>query len=146
MNAIKLLVAEHKKMKKLVAELAKTSEKALQKRKKLFGIIKVEAKLHEKMEEKYLFPFFKEDKKSRPNAFEHHAEVLLLEHMIVDLSKTKFNSEEWTAKFTVFKEFNDHHIEEEEDEKFPQAIKLLSKDQLNQIGDEMLLFKKKHQK
>ncbi len=144
MNAIQLLLADHRKMKKLVSKLSKTTERAIQTRKELFKIIKYEAKLHEKIEEKYFYSYLKEYQQSRPNAFEHHEEVALMEHMIIQLSQMPVNKEEWTAKFTVFKELNDHHIEEEEDEKFPQAIKLLSKDVLNQIGQKMLVFKEKH--
>lgn len=146
MNAIKLLLNDHKKMKKLLKQLEKTSERAVQKRKSLFNTIKHEAKIHEKMEELYLYKLLKQFKESRPNAFEHHEEVVLVEHMIPQLARSKVDTEEWTAKYKVFKELNDHHIEEEEDEKFPQAIKLLTKDQLMEIGAKMELFKKKHAK
>jgi hemerythrin-like domain-containing protein len=144
MNAIQLLLADHKKMKKLVKQVYQTTEKDAVKRKKLFNIIKREAKLHEKMEEKFLYPYLKDHAKSRPNAFEHHEEVVLMEHMIAKLSKTATNSEEWTAKFKVFKELNDHHIKEEEKSKFKQANKLLSKELLEEIGDKMKAFKKKN--
>lgn len=146
MNAIKLLLNDHKKMKKLLKQLEQTSERALQKRKDLFKLIKHEAKIHEKMEELYLYKLLKEHKESRPNVFEHHEEVALLEYMIPQLSRLKVNTEEWTAKYKVFKEINDHHIEEEEDEKFPQAIKLLSKEELMEAGAKMALFKKKYEK
>ncbi len=145
MNAIQILLADHKKMKKMVNKLAKTTERAVETRKEMFKIIQREAKLHEKMEETYLYPYLKEIKKSRSNAFEHHEEVALMEHMLKQLSKTPCHKEEWTAKFWVLKELNDHHIDEEEDDKFPQAIKLLSKDLLKEIGDQMLAFKKRHQ-
>lgn len=146
MNAIKLLQADHKKMKKLLKQLCQTKESAVQTRKNLFNIIKYEAKFHEKMEELFLYSLLRENKKTRPNALEHHVEVALMEHMIKELSKGSVNTEKWTAQFTVFKELNDHHIEEEEDEKFPQAIKIISKDVLDDIGNEMLLYKKKHHK
>ncbi len=146
MHAIKLLLEDHKKMKKFLKQLEQTSERAVQKRKDLFNTIKHEAKIHEKMEELYLFKLLKEYEKSRPNVFEHHEEVLLVEHMIPQLSRSKVNTEEWTAKFKVFKELNDHHIEEEEEEKFPQAIKLLSKEELMEVGAKMEMFKKKHAK
>ena len=144
MNAIKLLLHEHKLMKKMVNILAKTSERSIAERKKLFSMIKHDAQLHEKMEEKFLYPLLKEFKTSRLNAFEHKEEVKLMEHLLTQLSKTDMKSEIWTAKFVVLKELNDHHIEEEEDEKFVQAKKLLSNEVLKEIGEKMIEFKAKH--
>ncbi|MCS5711289.1 hemerythrin domain-containing protein [Candidatus Berkiella aquae] len=144
MNAIQILLTDHKKMKQLLLKLSKMSEKKAAERKKLFNTIKHEAKLHEKMEEQLFYPHLIELSKSRANVLEHHEEVVLVEHMITKLSRTDPKSEKWTAKFTVFKELNDHHIEEEEDEKFPQAIKLLSRNLLLEIGEQMQDFKKKH--
>lgn len=146
MDAIKLLLADHKAMKKLVKKVYETTEKAVETRKKLFKVILHEAKLHEKIEEKFLYPHLKEFTKSRPNAFEHHQEVLVMEFMLKKLSKTPYDKEEWTAQFRVLKELTDHHIEEEEDDKFVQARKFLSKDMLNEIGDKMFAYKEMHKK
>lgn len=142
-DALKLLMADHKKMKMLVKQVASTTEKMAAKRKKLFGAIKHEAKLHEKIEEKYLYAILRKNKKSKPNALEHFEEVALMEHLIKQLSSTSTRTEKWTAKFKVFQELTDHHIKEEEEEKFPEARKLLTQDQLEEIGVKMLTFKKK---
>lgn len=143
-DALKLLMTDHRKMKKLVTQVAKTTEKMAAKRKKLFATIKHEAKLHEQMEEKYLYSLLRKKKKSKPNALEHSEEVALMELLIKQLSTSSPHTEKWTAKFKVFKELNDHHIKEEEEENFPEARKLLTKDQLEEIGKKMQVFKKKH--
>lgn len=143
-DALKLLMADHKKMNKLVKQVASTTEKMGAKRKKIFTTIKHEAKLHEQIEEKYLYSILRKNKKSKPNALEHFEEVALMEHLIKQLSTTSTGSEKWTAKFKVFQELTEHHIKEEEEEKFPEARKLLTKDQLEEIGDKMQAFKKKH--
>ncbi len=74
-------------MKKLVSQVYKTTEKDADKRKKLFNIIKREAKIHEKMEEKYLYPYLKEHVKSRPNVFEHHEEIALTIYALTQICK-----------------------------------------------------------
>ena len=144
MNAITLLLADHKKMKALVKKLSATTEKSAAKRKELFMTIQREAKLHEKMEEKFLYPRLRELKTSRPNALEHSEEVAVMEHMIAKMIKGPFNKEEWTAKMVVFKELNDHHIKEEEEQKFKEARRLLSTEELEEIGEKMLAFKAKN--
>jgi len=77
MCAIKLILADHEKLKKLLKQVEQTSERAVQKRKELFAIIKHEATVHEKMEELTMYKLLKEFEENRPNVFEYHEEVVL---------------------------------------------------------------------
>ena len=43
----------------------------------------------------------------------------------------------WTAKFTVLKENIEHHVEEEEDEMFKKARKVLSEEEIETLGARM---------
>ena len=70
---------------------------------------------------------------------EHHvADVLVME--LVAMSPT---DERFTAKTTVLIENVRHHIEEEEDEWFPQVREALGRKVLQEIGAEMAAARKK---
>ena len=51
MDAIKMLEEDHKKVKELLTELESTTERGVQKQKKLFNTIKREMMVHETIEE-----------------------------------------------------------------------------------------------
>ena len=70
---------------------------------------------------------------------EHHvADVLVME-----LAAMSASDERFTAKTTVLIENVTHHIQEEEDEWFPQVRKGLGRNQLQEIGAEMVKARKK---
>jgi hemerythrin-like domain-containing protein len=70
---------------------------------------------------------------------EHHvADVLVME-----LMGMKPTDERFTAKTTVLIENVTHHIEEEEQEWFPQVREGLGRKTLQEIGEEMLAAKQK---
>lgn len=51
--------------------------------------------------------------------------------------------EQWTARFTVLKENVEHHVEEEEGDMFPKALKVLSEEQAEILGTRMEAEKEK---
>lgn len=69
---------------------------------------------------------------------EHHVVDLVLP----ELKKTDPSSPVFGAKATVLKELIEHHADEEEKEMFPRARKLLSKDELVDLGARMEKRKK----
>ena len=68
----------------------------------------------------------------------HLADVLVME-----LYSMTPDDERFTAKTTVLIENVRHHIEEEEQEWFPQVRKGLTRKQLQEIGEEMVKARKK---
>jgi len=47
------------------------------------------------------------------------------------------DDETWSAKFTVLKEQVEHHVEEEEGEMFKKARKVLSREEIEELGARM---------
>jgi hemerythrin-like domain-containing protein len=140
MDAIQLLKADHKLVKGLLAELAETSTRATKKRAELLHEIEVNLKAHTTIEEEIFYPAFKEagkkdEAKMYYEALEEHraAEDLVLP----DLLETKVDSEQFSGRAKVLKELIEHHAEEEESEMFKDAKKLLSKQELNELGAKM---------
>ena len=53
------------------------------------------------------------------------------------LASAPKDDEQWTAKFTVLKENVEHHVEEEEEEMFQKARKVLSEDEIDELGERL---------
>lgn len=145
MNAIELLVQDHKNVKKLLDELAATTERAVKKRGELLARIELELKIHTELEERILYPAIKqaggrEEEKMYHEAKEEHRTVDSL--VLPDLLGTATDTVEFAGRVKVMKELLEHHIEEEEGELFPTARKLLGKQALEDMGQAMQAQKK----
>lgn len=140
MDAIALLKQDHKLVKDLLEELVGTTTRAVKKRTDLLQAIQQNLKAHTTIEEEIFYPAFKEAGKKEEatmyyEALEEHraAEDLVLP----DLFATDAGTEQFSGRAKVLKELIEHHIEEEEDEMFKDAKKLLSKEELAELGKRM---------
>ena|ERR1700750_1410389 len=140
MDAIRLLKADHKLVKGLLAELEGTTERALKKRAALLHEIQVNLKAHTTIEEEIFYPAFKEagrkaEAKMFYEALEEHraAEDLVLP----DLLDTDPGSVEFSGRSKVLKELIEHHADEEEKEMFKDAKELMSREELAELGARM---------
>lgn len=137
MNAFELLKGDHEKVKGLLEQLDKTTERGLKTREELFNKVTKELQVHTKIEEEIFYPVLKEAKETHEIVLEAYEEHHVVDQLLAELETTPFDSEEWGAKLTVLKENVEHHIEEEEGEMFKEARKVLSKDQLEELGIQM---------
>ncbi|MFJ4394359.1 hemerythrin domain-containing protein [Pseudomonas sp. NPDC089396] len=145
MNAIELLMQDHKLVKKLLEELSTTTERAVKKRAELLQRIEHELQIHTALEEDILYPAIKqaggkEEAKMYYEAKEEHRTVDSL--VLPDLLHTETGTVAFAGRVKVMKELLEHHIEEEEVELLPTAKKLLGKDVLEQLGQAMQAQKK----
>ena len=104
----------------------------------------MEISIHTQLEEQILYPAFKaaggkDEAEMYYEAKEEHRTVDSL--VLPDLKKTDPTTPEFAGRVKVVKELLEHHIEEEETEMFPQAKKLLGKEKLDQLGEQMLDLK-----
>jgi hemerythrin-like domain-containing protein len=147
-NAISLLKEDHDKVKDLLTKLEDSSTRAVKTREELLEKIKMELKIHMRIEEDIFYPAFRqaaaksEEKEMYHEAKEEH-EVLDFELPRVEESET--GSDEFSARAKVLKELVEHHVKEEEKEMFPMAKKLLSKEELEDLGEQMQAEKTKLQ-
>lgn len=146
MNAIELLKDDHQKVLKMLDEITDTTERAVKTRTDLLDKIEAELKIHTTLEEEDFYPAYKQaggksEAKMYHEAVEEHRAVEKL--VLPDLFKTKPDSVEFSGRVKVLKELLEHHIEEEETEMFKDASSLMSKEQLNELGEQMAAKKKK---
>lgn len=140
MDAIALLKQDHALVKELLTALAETSTRAVKKRTDLLQQIAVNLKAHTTIEEEIFYPAFKKagEKHEAKMYFEALEEHRAAEDLVLpDLLQTDPATDQFSGRAKVLKELIEHHIDEEETEMFKDAKKLLSKEQLTDLGTAM---------
>lgn len=144
-DAIALLEADHKRVKALFKEAEGIGERAYSARAKLFEQIDRELTIHTKVEEEIFYPAVKaktsahtEPRDDVWEAYEEHAGAKELIGKLEDLDP---KDETYKAKLNVLMEQVTHHVKEEESHFFPECRKLLSRDELNDLGARILQMK-----
>lgn len=146
MDAITLLKDDHKTLRALLSELAKSTSRAAKKRTTLLAKIDSNLKAHSTIEEEIFYPAFKEagqksdDDKMYFEALEEHRAAGDL--VLPDLLETDPASENFSGRAKVLKELVEHHAGEEEKDMFPRAKKLLTREELRDLGEKMEARKK----
>jgi iron-sulfur cluster repair protein YtfE (RIC family) len=143
MNAYNLLKEDHKKVSDIFKKLDSTTERALKAREELFSKLDSELEVHAAIEEQIFYPALKQAAEMRDIVLEALEEHKIVKEMLKELGSTPKDTEKWTAKLTVLKGNVEHHVEEEEDEMFKKARKVLSDEQAEQLGARMEAAKKK---
>ena len=139
-DAIGLLKEDHTKVRALLGELEKSSEKATARREELLEEIERELKIHTTIEEEIFYPAFREaaekkdDLKLYYEAIEEHHVV---DTVLPELKGTDPATEVFAAKAKVLKDLVEHHAEEEETAMFPRARKLMDRQELVRLGDQL---------
>src|SRR3954452_4834320 len=137
MDALTLLEEDHERIKKMLADGEKTTERGEKTRQELFEKLKETMVAHESMEEQVLYPALKAHPKAKDLTLEAYEEHHVVDLVLEELEQTPVSDEQWGAKFTVAKENIEHHIEEEETEMFKVCRDIFSRDELDQMGNQM---------
>lgn len=135
-DAVALLKQDHEKVRGLLSQFENATGA---RREKLRGQIEQELKVHTTIEEEIFYPAYREASRKKDDKKLYYEAVE--EHHVVDLVLPEMNdgsdNEELKAKAKVLKDLVEHHAEEEETEMFPRARKLLSRDELRSLGEQM---------
>ena len=140
-DALELLEQDHDRVRALLEELAETTPRAKKRRRELLEEIAEELRAHTRVEEEIFYPALQEaaeteeQKKILYEAFEEHRAVDEL--VLPDLAETDVETIQFGGRAKVLKDLVDHHADEEEDEMFKHARKLLSKEELRDLGERM---------
>ena len=137
MNAFTLLKNDHEKVAGILEKIDATTERAAKGREELFTQLKNELDVHARIEEEILYPALEEYDETRDISLEAYEEHALVKQLLEELAAAPKDDEKWTAKFTVLKENVEHHVEEEEGEMFTKARKVLSEDEIEELGNRL---------
>jgi hemerythrin superfamily protein len=135
MDALKLIKEQHDEVEKLLESLEKSRKS--ERKQALFIEVADKLAAHATMEEKLFYPAVKA-KKTEELVLESTEEHLAIKRVLADLLKTDVDDERFDAKLTVLKEEVRHHARDEEEKTlFPMVRKLLSKEELSELGGSM---------
>ncbi|HEX7681440.1 MAG TPA: hemerythrin domain-containing protein [Thermoanaerobaculia bacterium] len=144
-DAIALLKKDHETVRGLLGDLEKSAIRGGPRARKLVTQIDKELAIHTTIEEEIFYPAFRDavrandDKKMYYEAKEEHHVVKLV---LPEVKEDGIALEEFAAKAKVLKELVEHHAGEEEKEMFPKARKVLSRAELQDLGNQMAQRKK----
>lgn len=133
-DAIALLKEDHKTVKQMFRRLEKMKDDPGEEMEKLVGEICQELLVHAKVEEEMLYPMARETLDEELDVLEANEEHHVVEVLIGELLGMDSSDERYVAKAIVLKELVEHHIEEEEDEMFPEIREHLGRKELQEIG------------
>lgn len=136
MNALELLKSQHDEVEDLFEQI---EEAAAAKRKAdLFVELADKLAAHAKIEETLFYPAVVA-KQTHDLLLESTEEHLAIKRVLADLLDLDPDDDQFDAKLAVMKEEVEHHArEEEEGELFPKLRSVLSADELDALGGEML--------
>jgi Hemerythrin HHE cation binding domain. len=136
MNAIQLLMNDHMEASGLMEQI-EIADKGDRSTKELFNQLKQALTVHTEIEEKIFYPELKkfdETKDLIPEAFEEHQEV---KDILAEMSTLSPADDEFMDKLTELRDGVEHHVEEEENEMFPKAEKVLGQSRLEELGRQL---------
>jgi hemerythrin-like domain-containing protein len=140
MNAIELLIQDHKEAASLMDQL-ETADKGDRSANQMFLQLKQALTLHTQIEEQIFYPALKNHEETSdmvPEALEEHQEV---DDILADMSGLNPGNDEFMDKLTELRDSIEHHVEEEENEMFPKAEQVLGQNRLQEMGRQMQQMK-----
>ena len=138
MDAIVLLKNDHKVVEKLFKQFEKAGDGATKTKQRLVDQIIEELAVHAFIEEQVFYPVAR---KAVPDTEDHVLESLEEHHIVKwvldELRGMGPDDERFDAKVKVLMENVRHHVEEEEEEWFPEVRKALGRKTLIEVGAQM---------
>jgi hemerythrin superfamily protein len=143
MDAITLLKQDHKTIEGLFQKFEQAGPRADKTRRKVADKIIEELSVHAVIEEQVFYPVVREFVPDTEDTVlesleEHH----VAKWVASEVDGMPPDAERFKAKVTVLIENVRHHIEEEEEELFPDVRKALGRNQLQELGEAMKQAKK----
>lgn len=144
MNLYEMLHRDHEKVKDLFTRLERVVEPDDSHRELLFASLYRELDIHSQAEEKFFYSQLKGEEETRElvlESLDEHRDVKKLLDALASMDK---GTAEWTAKLRTLRENVERHVEEEENELFPRARKLIEEDEAAGIAEDIESFKEEH--
>jgi hemerythrin-like domain-containing protein len=134
-DAVELLKSQHREVEKLFKEIENAEEP--EDKEALFEDLADKLAIHAKIEEQLFYPAVHE-KKTEDMVLEAFVEHTSIKRLLADLLEADSSEPAFDAQIKVLKEQIEHHVEEEEKQLFPAAKKVLGKEELSAIAQEMM--------
>ena len=138
-DAIVVLKADHKEIRRIFREFQAAGDRAVKKKARLAERMIELLTVHTYIENEVMYPQVRELLPDlEDDVLESYEEHHVADVLVVELAAMKPEDERFTAKTTVLIENVRHHMDEEEKEWFPQVREGLSRKVLQDLGAQML--------
>ncbi len=143
-DAIVILKDDHKRIKQLFKQFEAAGEDATKRKGDLVTKIIAELTAHTYIENECMYPRVRELVPDlEDDILESYEEHHVADVLVTELAAMQPEDERFDAKTTVLIENVTHHIDEEEQDWFPQVREALGRKQLSEIGEELLRLREK---
>ncbi|NUR07747.1 MAG: hemerythrin domain-containing protein [Nocardioidaceae bacterium] len=143
-DAIVLLRNDHKEIRKVFKEFQAAGENATATKQRLVDKMIELLTVHTYIENEVMYPQVREALPDlEDDVLESYEEHHVADVLVVELAAMDATDERFTAKTTVLIENVTHHMDEEEQEWFPQVRSGLGRKRLQELGEEMLAAKER---
>jgi hemerythrin superfamily protein len=135
MDAIELLISQHRSMETLLGSVLQAAEPDAQR--KLYAEAADQLTMHITAEEQLFYPAVK-GMRTEDILLESLEEHLSLKRLMADLLQLAPQDQAFEPKFKVLKEQAEHHHKEEEEHLFPKVAKLMDAGRREELGCDMI--------
>jgi iron-sulfur cluster repair protein YtfE (RIC family) len=141
-DAFQLLKADHDEVKAMFKKYEGLGDRAYKQKQELAEKIFQELTVHETIEEEIFYPAVKDNasKEGVEIVLEGYEEHHVADQIIEELKALNSEDETFDPKMKVLQENIEHHIQEEEEQMFPEARKALGETAVD-IGEQMEMRK-----
>ena len=134
MNIFERIKQDHDEAHEVMQQLKDTTSRAEKTRRKLFDAFKLDMWAHHKVEEAVFYSFLRDGTEMSKDSYEALNEHHVANGLLEELDTFPVDNDEWGVKFSALCELIEHHMDEEEEDFFPKAKKILSKEQAELMG------------
>lgn len=145
MNIYDRLIVDHEKQRDLMEKIMETHGDS-EDRRKLFEEFKLEAESHANAEEQTFYAALIDHHDTQEQTRHSISEHKETDDLIQELSDMDMSSAGWIQKFEKLKHDLTHHVDEEEEDVFPMAKKIISKSEAEKMAKDFENRKAKEQK
>jgi hemerythrin superfamily protein len=135
MNAIELLMVQHREVEMLFAEIEEATEPS--EKEDLFIKLADRIVIHASLEEHNFYPMVRE-KRTDDILFEALEEHLGIKRVLGELLDLEMEDRRFDEKMKVLHDEIGHHVEAEEGELFPKVCNIFGNEELEAIGRAMI--------
>ncbi|HMV51327.1 MAG TPA: hemerythrin domain-containing protein [Blastocatellia bacterium] len=135
MNALELLKEDHEKVSALFEQAE--AAKGHQQKKQVYEKIASELETHTYIEETIFYPAIRESDDLKDLVLESIEEHKQVKTLIREINNLTGDNDKFDAKLTVLQENVEHHVEEEENDMFPQVEQYMDESRLEELGREL---------
>jgi hemerythrin-like domain-containing protein len=137
-DAIVILKADHKELKRIFREFQAAGEDAIKQKGDLVDKMLELLTVHTYLENECMYPEIRERlPELEDDILESYEEHHVADVLCMELAGMKPDAERFVAKTTVLIESVEHHIEEEEENWFPKVREALGRNDLQELGQRL---------